>query len=651
MRGQRELITWLGDQPPIRGNGSASVRDRREISARWLSGTVLTGMTSCILMGVALFGAMDGREVLATPPELWSGGDGAQDPSLARTHRLLPPPPPRAPVSGKRIEVATLQRENKTDVVRMASFAYADLRLAANYSRATNYPPFDPMKLFAVAKMKGESEPTGEIYGARIENAVTLRLSDFPLNGGDYDTNAELSVEEVETLVRDTGGLLVAEGETQIAALPFVNPQRFGAVDPISAMLGAIPDNARIVPENVSIAYQHHIGRANFSESVLTAKEETNLPVFMAKAGYDDADAKGMAEAIATLLRGDTLKAGSIVRIGLEEDHDDSRIVRVSLYDGREHVLTVALDDRGQYVPAEEPNPSPTLELAYAEQSDGDAVAPALLPTRANLPSAYDAIWQATAGEGLSRDMTRELLRILSGDVDFRAAIEPNDRIAVLYSNPDNDGEATPDSILLHAKVALNGKERDFYRFTTEDGETDFFDSEGRSARQFLIRNPCPGGRFRSGFGMRRHPVLGYSRLHSGVDWSAPRGTPIMASGNGIVEKAGWAGGYGRQIVIRHANGYKTSYSHQSAIAKGIKKGTRVTQGQIIGYVGSTGLSTGNHLHYEVSVNGSKVDPMRVRLPDGLTLSEEELARFETEKSRIDAILRQREAQQIAAAG
>ncbi|MCP1199931.1 M23 family metallopeptidase [Notoacmeibacter sp. MSK16QG-6] len=649
MKGQRELITWLGDQPPIRGDGSASVRDRREISARWLSGTVLTGMTSCVLMGVALFGAMDGREILATPPELWSGDDGSDNASVTRMHRLLPPPPPRAPVSDKRIEVATLQRENKTDVVRMASFAYADLRLAANYSRSTNYPPFDPMKMFAVAKMKSESEPTGEIYGAKIENAVTLRLSDFPLNGESYDTDAELSVEEVENLVRDTGGLLVAEGETQIAALPFVNPQRFGEADPISAMLGAIPDNARIVPENVSIAYQDNLGRPSFSESVLTAKEETNLQAFMTKAGYDDANAKGMVEAIQTLLRGDTLKAGSIMRIGLEENNSNSRIVRTSLYDGREHILTVALDDRGQYVPAEEPSATPTLELAYADQEDGLAKAPAILPTRATLPDAYDAIWQATAGEGLSRDMTQELLRVLSGDVDFQAPIKPNDRIAVLYSHPDSEGEATPDSILLHAKIALNGTEREFYRFTTSEGETDFFDAEGRSARQFLIRNPCPGGRFRSGFGMRRHPILGYSRLHSGVDWAAPRGTPIIASGNGVIEKAGWAGGYGRQTVIRHANGYKTSYNHQSAIAKGVKKGVRVTQGQIIGYVGSTGLSTGNHLHYEVSVNGSKVDPMRVRLPNGLTLSDEELARFQTEKSRIDAILRQREAQQIAA--
>jgi murein DD-endopeptidase MepM/ murein hydrolase activator NlpD len=173
------------------------------------------------------------------------------------------------------------------------------------------------------------------------------------------------------------------------------------------------------------------------------------------------------------------------------------------------------------------------------------------------------------------------------------------------------------------------------------DGKVDYFTPEGRSARQFLLRNPMPNGRFASGFGMRRHPVLKYSRMHTGVDWSAPRGTPIIASGSGTVVSAGWAQGYGKQVVIRHANGYVTSYSHQSAIAKGVVPGAEIRQGQVIGYVGSTGLSTGNHLHYEVIVNGTKVDPMRVRLPTGKVLKGEELEAFSRERERIDALLQE----------
>ena len=200
---------------------------------------------------------------------------------------------------------------------------------------------------------------------------------------------------------------------------------------------------------------------------------------------------------------------------------------------------------------------------------------------------------------------------------------------------------------------SFGGMTRAFYRFQMQDGTVDYFDQDGRSSKQFLLRNPVPNGQFRSGFGARKHPILGYVRMHTGVDWAAPRGTPIIASGNGTVEKAGWAGGFGRQTIIRHANGYETSYNHQSAIAAGVVPGSKVRQGQVIGYVGSTGLATGDHLHYELIVNGTKVDPMRVRLPTGRVLSKGELEAFERERKRIDDLLKQdaKDGLKVAAAG
>ena len=146
-------------------------------------------------------------------------------------------------------------------------------------------------------------------------------------------------------------------------------------------------------------------------------------------------------------------------------------------------------------------------------------------------------------------------------------------------------------------------------------------------------------GIIRSGFGWRVHPILGYRRLHTGVDYAAPRMTPIMAAGNGVVEKAGPTSGYGNFVLLRHTNGYETGYGHQSRFAKGIVPGARVRQGQIIGYVGSTGLSTGPHLHFEIRVNGSPVDPLRIRLPRGRVLEGELLGGFERERERIDALL------------
>ena len=245
----------------------------------------------------------------------------------------------------------------------------------------------------------------------------------------------------------------------------------------------------------------------------------------------------------------------------------------------------------------------------------------------------------------MTTEMTEKIVRMLASSVDYQARLKPTDSLEALFSVDEETREAGEDSELLFIYASIGNNSVGLYRFRNpEDGSVDYYDEEGRSARQFLLRNPLPNGRFRSGFGMRRHPILGYRRMHTGVDWSAPRGTPIIAAGNGVVEKAGWnKGGYGKQTIIRHPNGYVSSYSHQTRIAKGVSPGKRVRQGQVIGYVGSTGLSTGPHLHYELIVNGTKVDPMRVRLPDGKSLSGETLETFQRERQRIDRLIKPNE--------
>ncbi|RUW59781.1 M23 family metallopeptidase, partial [Mesorhizobium sp. M2A.F.Ca.ET.067.02.1.1] len=228
--------------------------------------------------------------------------------------------------------------------------------------------------------------------------------------------------------------------------------------------------------------------------------------------------------------------------------------------------------------------------------------------------------------------------------------LSPADRLEVLFSQPDGDDQTSDNSELLYVSATFGGQTRNFYRFQMQDGSTDYFDENGSSAKQFLLRNPLPNGRFTSGFGARRHPILGYVRMHTGTDWAAPIGSPIIAAGNGVVEKAGWAGGYGKQIIIRHANGYETSYNHQSAFAKGIEPGLHVRQGQVIGYLGQTGLSTGPHLHYELIVNGTKVDSMRVRLPVGKVLKGDDLVAFKKERERIDDLLKQEDGNSLKVA-
>jgi murein DD-endopeptidase MepM/ murein hydrolase activator NlpD len=266
-------------------------------------------------------------------------------------------------------------------------------------------------------------------------------------------------------------------------------------------------------------------------------------------------------------------------------------------------------------------------------------------------PTLYVSIYETALRNGVPRSLVDELIKIYSFDVDFQRRARPGDNLEVFYAAQEETGGTPGRDDILYAALTVNGETRRYYRFRTEDdGMVDFFDERGRSAKKFLMRTPIIGGVFRGGFGMRRHPLLGYTRMHSGVDWSAPVGTPIMASGNGVVIKADWVNGYGRRVEIQHPNGYVTTYNHMSGFGRGITRGVRVTQGQIVGFLGSTGLSTGPHLHYEVMVNGSFVDPMRIRVPRGRTLEGRVLSEFERERLRIEQMMR-RAGPQIARIG
>jgi murein DD-endopeptidase MepM/ murein hydrolase activator NlpD len=210
----------------------------------------------------------------------------------------------------------------------------------------------------------------------------------------------------------------------------------------------------------------------------------------------------------------------------------------------------------------------------------------------------------------------------------------------VLHSLADPADKEVGEPEVLFASLDLAGTAKRLYRFRTpDDGIVDYYDEDGRSAKKFLIRKPVTDGRLTSSFGWRRHPILGRVILHAGIDYASPGGTPILAAGNGIIEKAGRSSGYGNLTVLRHTNGYETIYGHQSRFAPGMVPGARVRQGQVIGYVGSTGLSTGPHLHYEIRINDKPVDPLRIRLPRGRVLAGDYLNAFEHERERIDALL------------
>ncbi len=625
-----------GDEPPLITDGRRGPPDRREVSARWLAGTFLTGITASLLIGVALFAALDGRQQLATPPELVTKEEmpaksDAQD--STKGNRVIATVTKQKSRDRRRMEVSTMQKVGEREVIRTKPFEYVRMALAADHPASRQYPAFDAMAVFSDgAKQQVQAASTGQIYGAKVESEISLRTIDFPVSAGNYDSASDLTSDEVEKVVRSTGQLLT-DGDVQIASLHYVDPLRFGNSGDSPYTLTQ-PLGVRITQENVSVSNRLLDGETNtgFSEDIIPFRSDSKIIDALNKSGYEGEDADNIAEALSKLMNSPRLKAGSVLRVGVTSSEEEDHIVRVTLYNGTTHIVTVALDDQNQYVPSDEPEMTPLLQTAF----DDNAPPPTI---RGELPSVYDAVYKAALAYGMTNDMARQLIKMLANDVDLQSKITRSDAIEAFFSLPEDSESANEESQLLYVSANMGGTTKKFYRYQSPEGGVEFYDENGRSAQQFLIRKPVPNGVFGSPFGGRRHPILGYVRMHTGVDWRAPRGSPILAAGNGVVEKAGWANGYGNQTIIRHGNGYQTSYNHQNAIASGITPGARVRQGQLIGYVGSTGLSTGPHLHYEVIVNGAKVDPMRIRMPQSQSLGGKQLEVFTRERNRIDQLL------------
>ena len=239
------------------------------------------------------------------------------------------------------------------------------------------------------------------------------------------------------------------------------------------------------------------------------------------------------------------------------------------------------------------------------------------------------SLFESAIDAGVPIQVLMTMIRAFSWDVDFQRDIHPGDKFEVLYEGfYDTDGGWVHEGRVGFAALTLSGKRMPLYLFTDRDGETDYYDPDGQSVRKALLKTPVDGARLSSGFGKRMHPILGYSLMHKGLDFAVPTGTPIYAAGNGTVEYAGLNGAYGNYVRIRHTDTFSTAYAHMSRFATGMGSGKRVSQGQIIGYVGTTGRSTGPHLHFEVLQGKAQVNPMTVKFPSGQKLAGQELARF-----------------------
>lgn len=628
------LTRSLGSEAPVLADGRRAP-DSREISLRWLSGTFLTGITSSVLMGVALFAALDGRQQLGIPAEAYANVNPERsDDDAVRGGRLFAVTLAAKPTDRAILDVLTVVKEGEKDVMRRQPFAHVKMALAANHATAEEYPPFNPLTVFS-SDDKGVAPPsvrTGILYGADVDSEVSLKMLPFPLRQSPYPLGPSMSLDEVEENVRSNGSVLT-DGTQQLAALYYVDPRRFETDNNELELSAGL--SARILEQNMTVSAPETITSTmpEYAEDVIPVRQATPVATLLTNSGYSKAQAGDLAAQLEPLLRSATLPEGDVLRIGILQKGEEATIIRASLYRKGRHELTIALNDQGRFISGRAPPELDAVRTAF------DTGAPPIQTGR-DLPRVYDGIYRAALSYGMNKSMTERVIRLLASNVDFQAQLKPTDSLEAFFSVSNDDGKATENSELLYVKAHFGESETRFYRFQDpEDNSVDYFDENGKSIRQFLLRNPVPNGTFKSPFGMRRHPILGFSRMHTGVDWAAPRGTPIIAAGNGIVEKAGWANGYGNQTLIRHANGYVSSYNHQNGIARNVKPGAQVRQGQVIGWVGSTGLSTGPHLHYELIVNGNKVDPLKIRLPGGKSLQGDVLARFQEERKRIDALL------------
>ena len=351
----------------------------------------------------------------------------------------------------------------------------------------------------------------------------------------------------------------------------------------------------------------------------VTLKKGDTLTGLLRRQGIGASEAYRAVEALSKYYDPRSMKPGLTVELKFGEDRvvDGDTYKTIAMLDvpfDKIKSARVVLDDQGKFKAAKHEK-----AIIYTDKSGAFDVEVSLFGSaeKANVPHSIVA----------------EAMRIYSWNVDFQRDLRKGDRLEVLYREAtiEETGEPAGEKDILYANLVLSGKPTPIYRMEMKDGRIDYFQEDGRSIRKALMKTPINGGRLSSGYGMRHHPVLGYNKMHKGIDFAAPTGTKIYAAGDGVIEYIGRNGGYGNYIRIRHNSNLKTAYAHMSRFEKGLSRGDRVKQGQVIGRVGSTGRSTGPHLHHEVLVDGRQVNPRSVKLPTGEKLKGEMLTAFQRE--------------------
>jgi murein DD-endopeptidase MepM/ murein hydrolase activator NlpD len=654
--GRETGIIDLGHEPPLSVDGSeAAVIDRRRVSVQWFSGTILTGLCGAALIGGAVFASLDGEMTFAKVPErvegALRGAFGANDKtaSLRKSDRL--PPPGESTAARNVMRVSTVTRVGNRDVMRVRPY----IRIAGNLSMTTSdlsakIPPFNAQRMLSdvgSAAPAAADDPNNP-DAAEPDAEVSFVTKDLAPILPKAKLAAVVALDDVLMRVRDASNWRGGTG-VRYAALANATADASGGQPDMKlayATEGSVADpyagfETRVVPENVTLlpkTKDQATGGNPSNERVHLVKKGDTVSSILRDQGATPEEAKSIAATLGARGRDGGLKEGERLRILMAPagPGPGQRLqpYRVIVANDTTVEAVAALSDLGKYVAVDVQSMNTVTETADNSEDDDDDGTGVRL---------YQSIYETALRNKVPASVIEDMIRIYSYDVDFQRKVQPGDSFDVFFAGEDEGAAITEKNEVQFASLTVGGETKKYYRFQTpDDSVVDYYDETGKSAKKFLVRKPVNNAIMRSGFGGRRHPILGFVKMHTGVDWATAYGTPIFASGNGIVEKAGLEGGYGKYVRIKHNNGYETAYGHMSAFAKGLEPGKRVRQGQVIGFVGSTGLSTGPHVHYEILVNGRFVDPMRIKLPRGRSLDGPLMATFEKERDRLDAMMNNR---------
>lgn len=605
----------------------------RELSFAWLSGTVMTGLTSVLLMGAALYVSFQGQDTFSTAYAALNLAAPRIDQPVAtdltsKTSRLRPVAATRS--DREIIEASTRQIVDGREIIRNQPFVRISATLATTATTlSADIPAYDPVAILNKAQplTAAALDIATDVYGTDVDGEVAVNQTAMP---DDFVPSRAISDQGAADFVRAMiGAPFTVDGAGPALAYAALAPSLQELASQPSGAVTGVAENVTVVPKT-TLASGESLGR---TERFLTVRELGPLADTLLRNGFTPAQVGMVERTLASLMPAAGLPAGIRLRIlygPLGTGATSLVPYRMSIYrpegaPGDRHIATVALSDNGQYVVGLQPDwvdfPAEDVEQINV----------------GNLPSIYRSIWETGRKHDLSDATIERIIAMFAYDIDMTKRIAAGDTIEILEAGDTGDGSGEE---LLYVGLTLSGTTRQLYRFTTDDGVVDFYDPDGETGKRFLNRRPLEGGgTLRSRFGYRIHPIFKTRRLHTGVDLAARTGTPIYAAGDGVITHYKWQSGYGNKVEIQHVNGYETAYGHMSRYAEGLSAGSHVRQGQVIGYVGSTGQSTGPHLHFEIKINGNLVDPLSVKLPKDNVLAAQYREEFDQTIAQINDLM------------